>query len=56
MDNVSEQKKNKGCSGTCIRWASAVPISGPPARAKLALKWLENSYNLDENPGMGQNN
>mgnify|MGYP000618033566 FL=1 len=22
-------------------------------RVKLALKWLENSYNLDENPGMG---
>ena len=22
-------------------------------RVKLALKWLENSYSLDENPGMG---
>lgn len=23
-------------------------------RVKLALKWLENSYSLDENPGMGR--
>ena len=30
-----------------------VPSEYSNLSLKLALKWLENSYNLDENPGMG---